>query len=187
MLFYISKNILKIKFIIFYIELHFEFYKNENYLLLCNNNNIKKYIKSKNPKISIISPIYNSEKYVLRLIKSIQNQNFVDIEIILVDDCSIDKSVKNIEKYKEKDKRIILIKNKKNRGTFMNRNLGVFFSKGKYLILPDPDDILSKDILFLCYKFAEKFNCEIIKYNMYVGNRKVLLNSIVNELINKKL
>ena len=69
----------------------------------------------------------------------------------------------------------------------MNRNIGVLYSKGKYLILPDPDDILAKDILSLCYKFAEKFNYEIIRFNMYVGNGKLLLNNIVNELINKKL
>ena len=69
----------------------------------------------------------------------------------------------------------------------MNRNIGVFYSKGKYLILPDPDDIISKNILSLCYKYAEKFNYEIIRFNMYVGNGKVLLNNIVNKLINKKL
>ena len=123
----------------FYIKLQFEYKKIEDYLLFCNNNNnnkLKKKINNKkfnNPKISIISPVYNSEKFILRFLKSIENQNFFNIEIILVDDCSIDKSIKIIENYKVNDNRIILIKNKKNKGTFINRNIGLLFSKGKYL------------------------------------------------------
>ena len=59
------------------------------------------------------------------------------------------------------------MKNKKNRGTFISRNIGALSSKGKYLIFPDPDDILEKNILRHCYKFAEKFNYEIIKFKLY--------------------
>ena len=66
----------------------------------------------RNTKISIISPIYNRERFIFRFFTSIQFQDFSDIEIILVDDCSIDNSVKLIEDYKKKDERIILIKNK---------------------------------------------------------------------------
>ena len=106
-----TKIFYKIQLIISYIKINFEFNKNEHYLFLCNDNKlkIKRYTKANNPKISVISPIYNSEKFILRLLKSIQNQNFFDIEIILVDDCSIDKSVKIIENFKEQDERIILI------------------------------------------------------------------------------
>ena len=176
----------------FYIKLQLEFKKIENYLLLCKNNNnklkkLQTHKKYNNPKISIISPVYNSEKFISRFLKSIENQNFLDIEIIMIDDCSIDKSVKTIEKYKAEDNRIILIKNKKNRGTFINRNIGVLFSKGKYLIAPDPDDILSKDILYLCYKYAEKYNYEIIRFNMYIGKGNTHINNIFQKLSNKPL
>ena len=98
------------------------------------------------PKVSIISPVYNREKFILRFLRSIQNQKFKDVEIIFVDDCSKDKSVKLIEEYKKKDERIILIKNKKNKGTFICRNEGVLNSRGKYIMLSDPDDILSRNI-----------------------------------------
>ena len=63
---------------------------------------IKKHRKINNPKISIISPIYNRERYILRFLKCIQNQNFQNFEIILIDDYSIDKSVKLIEEEKKK-------------------------------------------------------------------------------------
>ena len=90
--------------------------------------------------------------------KSVQFQNFKDIEIILVDDKSTDNSISIIEEYKKRDKRIILIKNKKNRGLFITRNIGLLSSKGKYIIIPDPDDILSQDYIKNCYNYAEKYN-----------------------------
>jgi glycosyltransferase involved in cell wall biosynthesis len=104
----------------------------------------------------------------------VQSQSFKDIEIILVDDNSKDNSIKLIKKYKKKDKRIILLKNKKNRGTFVARNLGVLKSKAKYIIIPDPDDIISKDIIRICYKYGEKYHYDIIRFNIYLGNGKLL-------------
>ena len=130
---------------------------------------LKIFKKLKNPKISIISPIYNRVRYIIRLIKSIQNQSFYDIEIILVDDCSKDDIIITLEKIKTIDERIVLIKNKKNKGTFISRNIGVQFSKGKYIILPDPDDIISKNILKYCYKLAEKHKYEMIRFLQYTG------------------
>ena len=105
---YFNKEIIK-----YSSNLHFnkECEKIEDYLKLCNNqliklNNKKKY---KLPKISIISPVYNRGKYLFRFIKSLQYQNFNEIEIILIDDCSIDNTKALIKNYKEVDKRIILI------------------------------------------------------------------------------
>ena len=120
--------------LISYINVQIEISNIEKVLLIKNNKNraFKKYKKYNNPKISIISPVYNSEKYLLKFLRNIQDQNFIEIEIILVDDCSIDNSVKIIEKYKFEDKRIILIHNKNNKGTFVTRNIGILFSKGKY-------------------------------------------------------
>ena len=146
----------------------------ELYLKFCKDLKTIHKFKKKNPKISIISPIYNREKFIPRFIGCLQNQSFKDIEIILVDDNSSDNSAKLIEKYKKEDKRIILIKNNKNRGTFITRNIGVLKSKAKYVIIPDPDDILSKEIIGICYEYGEKYNYDIIKFNMYGGNGKVL-------------
>ena len=66
----------------------------------------KKMEKLKNPKVSVISPICNRERFLIRFLKSIQYQNFDDIEIILVDDKSTDNGVKILEEYQKKDKRI---------------------------------------------------------------------------------
>ena len=127
-------------------------YKNEiirieKYKDYCEKGSLIEFKKSEKPKISIVSPVFNRGKYILRFIKSIQNQFFNDIEILFVDDFSNDNTTKIIENFKKTDERIILIKNKKNKGTLISRNNGALKSRGEYLIFPDPDDILSEDIL----------------------------------------
>ena len=149
--------------------------KIEEYLKFCNNQliKIKKSKKYAHPKISIISPIYNRGKYVLRFIKSIQNQNFKDIEIILVDDCSNDNTKLLIKQYQKEDQRIILIQNKKNRGTFASRNIGTLISKGKFIMLPDPDDILEQNCLHYFYNLAKRNDYELIRFYIYTGKRRI--------------
>ena len=100
-----------------------------------------------NPQISVIISVYNKEKYILRILRSIQNQNFENIEIIFADDCSKDKSVKLIEKYQIEDRRIKLIKHDKNVGTLINRNDAAMSAKGEYLLFIDCDDLLLNNIL----------------------------------------
>ena len=177
--------ILRIKSIFCYLKSQIQFIKNENIFKYTNNNKLKilkKFKKIKNPKISIISPVFNSEKYILRFLKSIQSQNFLEIEIIFIDDASIDNSCKIIKKYINEDQRIILIKNKKNKGTFKNRNIGALYSKGKYIIIPDPDDILTNNILSFCYKYIEKYKIEMIRFNIYIGNGKISFNDIIKKI-----
>ena len=88
-------------------------------------------MKNEIPKISIISPIYNRGKYILRFLRSIQNQYFDNIEIIFVDDFSSDNSVELIKNYQFEDERIILIEHNKNKGTLISRNDGALISKGE--------------------------------------------------------
>lgn len=168
-------------------------YKNiENYLDFCNRvtlSGIKSFESVENPKISIISPVYNREKYILRFLSSIQNQSFKDIEILFVDDFSLDNSLKLIEFLQKKDKRIKLIKNKKNKGTFISRNIGILKSKGKYLMIPDPDDILTKNSLQSLYNFSEKNKYDIIRFNIYLGkgvlNHQAYVDSLESRSINQ--
>ena len=185
-----SKIITVIKFIIFYIKSHKEFINTEKFLELCKNNTftiLDTFEKRQNPKISIISPVFNRQRYIMRFIKSIQNQDFQDIEIIFINDFSEDKSIEIIQEYQNIDKRIKLINNKQNKGTFITRNLGVLYAKGKYIILPDPDDIISKHILSVCYKYAEKYDYDIIKFNVYLGNGILVFNELYRSLVNKKV
>ena len=182
-------NIFKhINNLISFYERYIEFKKCENYLKYCNKNILEKeYKKLTIPKISIITPVFNRERYISRFLKSIQNQLFYKLEIILIDDCSIDNSIKIIQKYKKQDKRLLLLKNKKNKGTLISRNIGVLYSKGKYIILPDPDDIINKNIFNICYKYAEKYNYEMIRFNMYTGNKKILYTEIIKNLEGKAI
>ena len=162
----------------------------EKYFQECNNNFLlkqKKFKKIKNPKISVISPVYNKEKYILRFLRSIQNQFFDDIEIVLIDDNSNDNTIKLIENYQKEDERIILIKHKRNKGTLISRNEGAILSKGEFLTFIDPDDILSKDILKYCYKISKKYDYDLIRFNMYKGNDTIILESIIKNIKSKPI
>ena len=192
-----EKNVLKkiifVIFLLFYdieisdrVDIYFksikdkiEIYKIKNFLKFYSNSNtlIKKFKKRDKPKISIISAIYNREKFLSRLLKNLQFQNFIDIEIILVDDYSKDNSINLIKEFLKKDKRIILIRNKKNKGTFIARNIGILYSKGEYIFIPDPDDIISKDILKTSYKMAKKFNYDIFRFNIIHANGKLTIEN----------
>lgn len=155
----------------------------ELYLKLCSmpfSKGFEYFNKRKFPKVSIISPVYNRGKYLSRFLKSIYYQNFRDIEIILIDDFSSDDSVMLIKQFQNKDKRIILIKNNKNYGTFKSRNIGILMSSGKYVIIPDPDDILSQDSLKTLYSFANKYNYEMLRFNLYVGYKMIMLSYAIN-------
>ena len=159
----------------------------ETYLKFCKGQKLEfqKYRNRNNPKISIISPVHNRQKYLSRFIKSVQNQNFKNIEIILVDDNSLDNGSNIIKKYENKDKRIIVIKNKKNRGTFFSRNIGVLHSRGQYEILPDPDDIISQDILKVSYKYAVENGYEIVRFLTYDGGGAIGYERFLDKLKEK--
>ena len=160
--------------LISYIKAKNEIEDLETFFKFCDDNikMVKKFEKKVNPKVSIISPIHNREKYLITFLKNIQHQNFNDIEIILVDDNSTDKGIKILEEYQKKDKRIKIIRSKRNKGTFTARNIGVIYSKAKYVILPDPDDIVSKDIIRISLYYAEKYKFEMVRYHSYMGNKQ---------------
>ena len=167
-----------------------EYSKIEKYLKICKNSryiNITKIPPLNKPKISIISPIYNTGRFVLRFLRSIQFQKFNDIEIILIDDFSNDNSIKLIKKYQNEDKRIRLIRNKKNKGTFASRNIGILKSKGEYIMIPDPDDILLENSLKYFYNFAKKFNYEVIRFNVYLHYGNTFFGYITRKLESRSI
>ena len=94
------------------------------------------------PKVSIIVPVYNVEKYLHRCVDSILLQTFTDFELLLIDDGSTDKSVGICDKYALKDRRIRVF-HKKNGGVSSARNLGIKKSNGVYILFVDSDDYLS--------------------------------------------
>ena len=125
------------------------------------------FYKSDNPKISIVISVYNGEGYIREALLSIQNQDFKDIEIIMVDDFSKDNSVGLIKELMQIDPRIILYQNEENRGGLYTRSKGVLNSKGKYVMVLDEDDIYAqKDAFSILYEEAERNNLDIIGFSM---------------------
>ena len=138
-------------------------------------------VKSKKPKVTAIVPVYNSQDMVNRAVKSIQNQNMLDIEIILVNDFSTDNTLFVLEKLEKEDSRIKVIKNKKNMGILYSRSIGALSAKGKYIFPLDNDDMfLDKDVFKTISDRADKGNFDIIEF------RGVLTLASKEPLFNRK-
>jgi glycosyltransferase involved in cell wall biosynthesis len=130
-------------------------------LLLTN----QKFNISKHPKISVIIPVYNQEIIIKRALRSIQNQNLKDIEIILINDFSTDNTLKTIKQFQNEDSRIKIINNKRNKGTLYSRCIGTLHSIGYYILPLDNDDMyLDKDIFNILYNEGLANNLDIIKF-----------------------
>lgn len=110
----------------------------------------------KNPRFSIVVPVYNVELYLDTCLKSLINQTFRKFEIICVNDGSTDKSLQILEHHAQKDKRIRII-NQENKGLGAARNEGVKYAKGDYLLFVDSDDWMRTDALeILDYQLKQK-------------------------------
>ncbi len=125
------------------------------------------------PKVSIIMPVYNSEKYVGEAIQSILDQTYKDFELIVIDDCCKDRSAEVIKQFK--DERIIFVQNKDNRGFLYGLNYGIEIAKGEYIARLDDDDTAYPD--------------RIEKQVNYLDSHKdiILLGTQINLLINGKI
>ena len=115
----------------------------------------------KNPKISVIVPIYNAEKYIDRCMKSIYSQTFTDYEIILVNDGSKDNSASICQRYAAEDGRITFI-DKENGGAGSARNAGIETASGEYLAFPDVDDWFEPQMYEELYLLAKRGNYDMV-------------------------
>ena len=92
-------------------------------------------------KVTIITPTWNDEKYIKKTIESVRNQTYQDWEMIIVDDCSTDRTVKIVEAISQKDPRVKLVRQKRNGGAASARNRALKESTGRYIAYLDADDI----------------------------------------------
>jgi len=142
--------------------------RSKNFIIRSSNGKLDKKPPLKNfnnQRISSIIPLYNCENTILRAIRSIQNQNIEDIEIILVNDFSKDKTLMMINQFQKEDPRIIIINNKKRMGTLYSRSIGTLAAKGKYLFPLDNDDMfLDSDIFNYIFNEANNNNYDIVKF-----------------------
>lgn len=142
----------------------------------------------KNKLVSIITPVYNAEKFLDDTINTALNQTYEDWELILINDCSTDNSKKIYEKYKD-DKRIKWIDLRKNSGAAIARNRGIEQSKGRYICFLDSDDLWDKKKLDNQIKFMQDKNCEFSFTSYQFADENCLPNGkkvIVPEKINYK-
>ena len=132
--------------------------------------------KRDNPKVSLIIPVYNQERFVKKIYGCIEKQSLKDIEIIFIDDCSPDNSSQIIKELMEIDKRIVYLKNDKNVGVYHSRNNGVLAAKGEYIHCTDIDDYLLNDILIKAYVTAKTYNLDVLQFYVMAGDlRKNML------------
>ena len=110
-----------------------------------------------NPKISILTTVYNRDKYLAACIDSVLASSFQDWELIIVDDVSSDGSVAIARAYEQKDARIKVYVNEKNLGDYPNRNKAASYAKGKYLKYLDADDIIYPHGLEIMVHTMEQF------------------------------
>lgn len=121
--------------------------------------------------ISVVIPVYNVEKYLNRCVKSVINQTYRNLEILLVDDGSPDNCPQICEEWAKKDERIRVI-HKKNAGLGMARNTGIQNASGKYICFFDSDDYVAHDIIQKAYELAQNTGAEVTFFGMATVNGK---------------
>ena len=137
-------------------------HKNINSILIHNKNLFK---SNENPLVSVVIPVYNTQDLINNTIKSIQNQDLLNIEIVLINDFSTDNSLNIIKRLQKEDPRIKIINNKKNMGIFYSRNIGTLSSRGEFIFPLDNDDmILNKDVLSTITNIAKEGNFDIVEF-----------------------
>ena len=131
--------------------------------------------KYENPKISIIMPIYNGEKYLEKSLLSIYNQGFKEIEVIIINDYSNDKTQEIINKLKSKYPSISLFTNNVNKGMLNSTITGIINSKGKYILFLHQNDFFAKKNAFeILYSEAEKNNLDVLGFSSLIDNGKYI-------------
>lgn len=116
------------------------------------------------PLVSVIIPVYNVEQYLKQCLDSVLAQTLLDIEVICVNDSSTDGSLKILEEYAGKDRRITVV-TQPNRGAGAARNKGLSMATGKYLSFLDADDFFEPDMLKLAYEKAEEDKADFVVFN----------------------
>ena len=126
--------------------------------------------------VSIILPVYNSEKYIHKCINSILNQIYANWELIVIDDGSSDNSFNIIKEFADMDKRINL-HHFENRGVAASRNTGIMLAKGEYITFIDSDDYVTPDYLDKLVNGIEMYDCDISSCDVlevYNGNNRII-------------
>ena len=118
------------------------------------------------PKISVLVPVYNVEKYLRQCLDSIINQTFEDIEIICINDGSLDGSLKILQEYQSQDNRIVII-DKPNSGYGDSMNTGLSKARGEYIGIVESDDFIEPEMFETLFKCANQHNLDLVRCQYY--------------------
>lgn len=161
----------------------FRYINSENILI-----DKRKYNRTNYPEISIIMTSYNQADCLHKSLRSIQNQSLKNLEIIIVDDHSLDNSLEILENYQKEDDRIIIIKHDKNKGKIKARTDGIKLSKGKYITILDGDDaFIYNDILYNSLYIAKLGDLDIVEFKLSEFRNESFTFTYNNFAINKIL
>ena len=163
---YSNYNKNEIKFNLNYFKNNEEKYNYTLYGKFCLEENLleSNIVEHRQPIISIITPSFNKSNFIMKSIRSIQNQSFKNIEIIIVDDCSPDNSSIYYKYLLETDPRIRIFTHLKNMGVWRSRLDGFLYSRGKYIIHFDIGDLYSDPfVLEDAYNLIEKYQLDSVK------------------------
>lgn len=137
-----------------------------------------------NPKISIVIPCYNVEKFLRQCLDSVVNQTLKDIEIICVNDGSTDSTGDIINEYAENDSRFVAI-HKENGGYGKGMNSGMNIATGKYFMIVESDDFIMPDSCEILYKTAEQFGADIVRSDYFDLSARSGKDSLTIKQMNK--
>jgi len=119
-----------------------------------------------NPLVTIIIPVYNTEKYLKKCLSSIMNQTYSNLEVIAIDDGSTDKSLSILESFKTLIPNLMIIK-QKNQGQGVARNKGIDLMRGEYVYFLDSDDYIASEMIYNLIEIAVKYQLDLIRFNSY--------------------
>jgi len=120
--------------------------------------------KTKQPLFSIVMPVYCVEQYIADPIADLLTQTFADFELIVVDDCSPDRSISIVEDLAAHDARVSVVHHEKNSGVSQARNTGIQHAQGPWILFLDPDDRYDADMLESAYAAIEETPADLIIY-----------------------
>lgn len=114
------------------------------------------------PKVSVCIPVYNVEQYIGRCLESVLSQSLKDIDVVVVNDCTPDKSMEIVERYAENDARIKLLNHSENHGSMVARHTAYMVAESDYITFLDSDDTLAEGALENLYNAAVRTQADIV-------------------------
>jgi len=147
--------------------------------------NLSKFIFNLIPKVSVITPVYNAEKYLAECIDSLLAQTLYECEFIFVDDGSTDNSLALLKQYAQRDRRINVY-TQKNSYAGVARNNGISHAVGKYITFLDSDDIMLPNALEILYEQAEKTKADIVISSAYRFSNDINKRSVEGSALREK-